>query len=1122
MWFLFALLLHSHDGLHPVPTSQTTRFRIAHYPDRFIVVSATVNSEAIQQHHNGFGPIRPNNLVWEGDYCEYPVVEIADTTPDRSQLPASQSSWSRGARSAVSVTHPALDDALDKAVEQARKESSAFVDPRRASIWVIAAPGVRIDTPTIDNGYLTYPPNIGIVRTQDVARVPHPGEAFEVGSFMRNAMWVLVETRTGHEVLLDPGPEDLLFRNVAQFIRMQERFDGVDFFIFTGSRSDAFGFQVAVTVDPKSPRQRFWYGIERVEGQTLMRLRILTNDNVRVEYKRIAREGVEPPGWIEFFKQMSKDSYARWSEIGTKVLEESFYDWLYLIDDVVSAQASTLRDLVVQSGRRFAFAFDQAEQNEQIRLLSAPFVNVEAFNCDDPGQMTAPSNVVTGGDVNDASHPLYAIRDKIVPRGAKRSSLSTVLVASYYGMPEPIAEIITTVVPGFIPLVGDAFDLADIASVVTTGLKDDGTQASSADYLLLGIFALIGSAGAKDSIATLLKGSRRTKNYEMLVKKLADLEYSQVDEMSRMVSSMRLGTELDANDLLRLRSILMGMSDEAIESHVTAIPRLDDLIGHAGFKHPYLERRYRNAADIDIHLDRELNPAQVGRRRKEWLRSMPDDDPIRKLLDNALGQRLSKIEFLNAPELAANPSKNQLDAFEAALGEYMDLFRPSRGIDELIGSGKLARSELDELLELHGPNGLGLEFDYDRFPVESLNQLARERGFRPGMKTGEFRTEVALDIAGEFRTGMPTNWPVWRKVQVRGGEGSGNYVLGLEVPGYRRSASIDASKGSNYADDVAGLDYNPDALTRWRMAGNALYFEQLKRMRNPGRKGNSTLAQKSSFPVSATSSDAEIRKATFKAEHWYKVDNHFDPIGEMPDDLLKLQLRRVHLSPNTSKPNILPALVEFSHDLAPQRVCYDLGMRGLIDDNTIVEITKRRVTAAEFPDWLDKYLTDENFIRAEKIRNGLNTRLGQSSGVHVSAKYRRIHAQEDFHAAFHGVDKRLTTLSDTTFMREMSGVSTDTLEFFAENLGPIKSAPLDPALRWTINQEIRARNLFKDDIPGPDIPRDWRRHTDDELQRLAKDPDSEIHDWGRWQPTPEEADQLQRTEIYARETYVKH
>ena len=770
----------------------------------------------------------------------------------------------------------------------------------------------------------------------------------------------------------------------------------------------------------------------------------------------------------------------------------------------------------------YAFAFNQAEKNEQIRLLSAPYVNVEAFNGDDPGQMIAPSDAVTGSDVNNASHPLYAIRDKIVSRGAKRSSLSTVLVASYYGMPEPIAEMITTVVPGFIPLVGDAFDLADIASVVTTGLKDDGTQAGAADYLLLGVFALIGSAGAKDSIATLLKASRRTKNYEMLVKELADLEFSQVDEISRVVSRMRLGTELNANDLLRLRAVLMGLSDEAIEAHVTAIPRFDDLIGHAGFKHPYLEQRYRNAADIDLHLGHELHPSQVGRRRKDWLRSLPDNDPIRKLLENALGKRLSKIEFLNAPQLAANASKNQLDAFEAALSEYMGLFRPSRGIDEVIGSGKLARSELDELLELHGPNGLGLEFDYDRFPVESLNQLARERGFRPGMKTGEFRAEVTLDIASEFHTGMPTNWPVWRKLQVRGGEGSGNYVLGLEVPGYRRSASIDAGKGSNYAEDVTGLDYNPDGLTRWRMAGNALYFEQLKRMKNSSRKGNSTLAQKSSFTVSASSSDAEIRKASFKQEHWYTVENHFDPIGEMPDDILKLQLRRIHLSPNTPKSNILPRLVEFSHDLAPQRVCYDLGMRGLIDDDTIVEISKRRVTAAEFPDWLNKYLTDETFIRAEKIRNGLAARLGQSSGVHVSAKYRRIHAQEDFHAAYHGVDKRLTTLSDTTFMREMSGVPTDTLEFIAENLGPMKSAPLDPALRWTINQEIRARNLFKDDIPGAEIPKDWKRYTDDQLERLAKDPDSEIHDWGRWQPTPEEADELLRTEIYTREKYVKH
>ena len=129
----------------------------------------------------------------------------------------------------------------------------------------------------------------------------------------------------------------------------------------------------------------------------------------------------------------------------------------------------------------------------------------------------------------------------------------------------------------------------------------------------------------------------------------------------------------------------------------------------------------------------------------------------------------------------------------------------------------------------------------------------------------------------------------------------------------------------------------------------------------------------------------------------------------------------------------------------------------------------------------------------------------------------RFHAAALGGLASRGLLERLDWIADCLEPRLAPDFPT-----MADQLVAALPLPLDPALRWTINQEIRARNLFKDDIPGAEIPKDWKRYTDDQLERLAKDPDSEIHDWGRWQPTPEEADELLRTEIYTREKYVKH
>ena len=304
-------------------------------------------------------------------------------------------------------------------------------------------------------------------------------------------------------------------------------------------------------------------------------------------------------------------------------------------------------------------------------------------------------------------------------------------------------------------------------------------------------------------------------------------------------------------------------------------------------------------------------------------------------------------------------------------------------------------------------------------------------------------------------------------------------------------------------------------MARWRAAGNLLYFEKAKRLADPKRPRRSNADV--TIPIAPGTPENTIKKGTLDKSKWYnKVENKHDPIGEIPDNMLDFQLMRHRLSPDVARTKALPPGVELDHQVIPQRVFYDLCMRGLVKDDTLVDISRKWIPADQFDDWLAKMTGDEAYLRAIRLRDGLNHRLRQASGLNLFAKDRTIHAVDDAYAKASGVSFMISRLRDSTYIRDMAGVPAGTLQYIIRQIDPKAEAPLEQFLRWTINQEISCRNLLMDDLPGGAIPRDFRAGLEDYLKALRTDPDPKIKDVGRRLPTEERQQQLIRFETWNR------
>ncbi len=1140
MWWL--LLLKTHV-IERIRTSSDTRYLEILYPSQKTgVVAAELSEEQLHPWKNTNVPIFPEYMVWRDKYCEYPVVQATDElnlTYDEDQRKE------RGSRFFFDVTHPVRSEDADKGFEQTMNAAKVLsgtqpYDPRRAAIWCIAAPGVKLTTSALDNAQLEYPPVLNIVRVQDVDRVPGAGEVFSPDKFFQVTRWVLVEGPTEYEILVNPTAEELTrLGPIVQQIVMQELYTGADFYVFSGSDSDALGFKVEVRVTSHSDKERFWYGIERVRGAALMRLRIVTGDTESVAFKPIQNSLVEtPPDWSTFIYDYAKKTY----ELGHKVVmtdysgpsdgyshSGDFLDWITNLAKLATVSGDFYEELFWQYWAKLKHSLSAVERNDQLRFFTNVFVKIERLEAEDVVfELPAPSTLDMGDDASTFGHPLYEVRSKLVDRFAKTRFASAVFISEMYGVPEPIADLLVEVVPGFVPVIGDAFDLVDIGSMVATRQSSDGRKANALDWIMTGLFALTTSAGAFAALKKSLKASNQTTKYARFVDELEAIEQAEIDKLGTIAKRISDGGEMGADDLITLRRMLLKIDDAATKTGVTPPPIFDNLIGDNGFRHPYLERLFKleNAEDT-------IGLTDVARQRKAWLRNMSPDHDVRKLLTTAMGRKLSQIEFFNPPKLPTNYTDKVLAEFEDALIRYVEFFRPRLSLDDLAAGKKLSKASYGEILELQGPNGLGIDFDYERFPLEALNALAMRNSEGPltWLNKGDVGS-VLTDIPGKFQPGMPTNWPAWREIKVTG-TGGGQRIIGLEVPGYRSNVSIQqTSKGySRTIEETERAVWASNDFARWRLSGNAMYFEAIRRAADPKRKRMTRSMAGANIPVSKTIADADVKMGDLKKGGWYgKVNNHYDPLGEIPDELLEYQLRRHRLSPNVARPNNMPPLTQFDHAEMPQRVFYELCMRGLVRDETLVQITRRSIPADEFDDWLTKMSTNDEWKRATTIRNELNARLGQASGTRLQVAHQRIHAQQDAYAKFSGVKFLVTRLKDTTFMRDMANVPMDTIDFLIRHLddtpmpppGSMKTSTrpkIDGVLRWTLEQEIGSRNVLRGDVPNYEklaaIPRDWKAGAH-YLEALRENPDVVIRDVGRRLPTEEKALRLMRSETWSR------
>lgn len=818
----------------------------------------------------------------------------------------------------------------------------------RATVWIVAAPGVAVTDRRSDR--CKNPPALHIIRTQDPRRVPPDGVLFDAGEFTQQMQWVLVATRySGYRVLVNPDPDTLAspeYRAI-QWITALEHHTGVNFTMRIGSTPDAPGCHLSVSVDPASGADRFWYAVEHAGNSAQLRLRVVTTPHVSVEFRE-AGSGSPSSGF-------AGDMLA------------AFWSALLVEKDVAKALGMGWDSAT----SRLDAALGADSAVGQASIVAGAFLLLQRTRDARSAEQLPPPSL----DVHewDAALPRHIAVEE---RGFDAPSATGIALSEFLGVDRVFAEFASSLVLGFLPYIGDAADLADFTSMAVTGETDEGTPAGLFDYLLQGIFVLVSSGAAFELGKRWLRPRFGTRDWEAVLDAFEEID---PEDVARLESLARKNT-LDEADQWFLRELLAGVSARVRERGVTRWQTFDSLIGTNGFRHMFVESRYRTSA-------------RSGESRKAWLRRLARSTDEASQTMNALvrltvGDVIYNIETIDP----------DVEGFAPALARYFAAFRT----DISTPHGR------EVAMALRGPQGAGLAWDAERFPVSLVEQ----------------------HFDGVWTVGMPVDTPVpW--VTVGGGKNAKKMML--KAPHYDHAA------------------------VRERFWHNIYHFASARRTAQPWRRvAGAAPPQVQELMRRLRSGEKPTRKELLP--FWEDSVDLFDPVGNLPDWQIDYQLARLNAYPRGLK-LVQPPGVELDHKVAPQRA-YDDALAALVAPDTQAVLSTSQIKAAERQAF-------EARVRAHResidIANMLIYRLRQSSGAHLQPKSSVMHAIDDAIAGREGIDSRHTALVDPTFWRQLSGVDVETIQWLGELASRPGVATDDmKALRWFINQERSGRGLDVD------------------------------------------------------------
>lgn len=584
-----------------------------------------------------------------------------------------------GARRAVSI-RPAGND-----IPANPKAPPYAPPPGHHVINVAAAPGMDL---TITQRTFIRPfPRVNIFRLQDPARIPGSGEKIDPAAFFQTYMWVYNEAEIAKGpkpgIYLNPSDEQLKSFTISMCIIGRERPNGIDFVI----RSGTLAALVSVNVSTTSGADRYWFGVKKYKNW--MRLQIVGTSGVVVQTGPLHPPGAEAPveeGWLEWFKRK-----------------------------VDTAEATSNRVAVTRHLVREALEYRHLENDDDADKLPPPQISPR------PESAYPPSvGVETKEGITKPSSPVYSY------------------FGSMLGVSEQTIAFIAEVGIGFVPIIGDAYDIGEFMHAYHTGFTLSGDRVGGWDWFFMGVGMMAMGVGNLGSIAKHAKGSLNTRDWAHL----ADLTADTMDPadkkwlsgiVGRAEKTLESGKELEAFselELVRLRKVLAGVQANSNSQVLAHALDFDALMDAGGFKSPWLESRFLEAVGGGSSLD-----------RKTWMRSLElsgdvADKRLANMIEQLLGPDVWRIERIDPDFHPGGKLK--------ALEDYIDALAADK-------SG--------------GPKGLGHGWDYERFPAD---------GFTPAEWEGL-----------QWRRGLPPDMPVF---SYAGRYSKKNAIW--QVPDYERHGDI--------------------------------------------------------------------------------------------------------------------------------------------------------------------------------------------------------------------------------------------------------------------------------------------------------------------------------------------